>query len=69
MADSDGSDHGQSDQPIVLKTQGSFMPGGTVVTNPGTFDPIALTPEGRRFTAITPMRPTKSPSTHAATRW
>jgi hypothetical protein len=48
MADDwDRSDHGQSDQPIVLKTQGSFMPGGTVVTNPGTFDPIALTPDGQ----------------------
>lgn len=23
------------------------MPGGTVVTNPGTFDPIALTPDGQ----------------------
>lgn len=33
--------------PIVLATQGSFMPGGTVVTNPGTFDPIALTPDGQ----------------------
>ncbi|ACK50735.1 conserved hypothetical protein [Methylocella silvestris BL2] len=35
------------DLPIVLKTQGSFMPGGAVVTNPGTFDPIALTPDGQ----------------------
>jgi hypothetical protein len=32
--------------PILLKDQGSFMVGGTVVTNPGTFDPIALTPDG-----------------------
>jgi hypothetical protein len=34
-------------KPIVLKTQGSFTAGGTAVTNPGTFDPIALTPEGQ----------------------
>jgi hypothetical protein len=33
--------------PIVLEDQGSFMVGGTVVTNPGTFDPIALTPDGQ----------------------
>ena len=33
--------------PIALKDQGSFMVGGTVVTNPGTFDPIALTPDGQ----------------------
>ena len=40
-------DRPDDNQPIVLKTQGSFMPGGTVVTNPGTFDPIALTPDGQ----------------------
>jgi hypothetical protein len=34
-------------KPIVLKTQGSFTAGGTVVTNPGVFDPIALTPDGQ----------------------
>ncbi len=33
--------------PIVLKTQGSFMSGGGVVTNPGTFDPVALLPDGQ----------------------
>jgi hypothetical protein len=34
-------------KPIVLKTQGSFMAGGTVLTNPGMFDPIALAPDGQ----------------------
>jgi hypothetical protein len=34
-------------KPIVLKTQGSFTAGGTVLTNPGIFDPIALTPDGQ----------------------
>lgn len=39
---------GKSDAtPITLRDQGSFLVGGTVVTNPGTFDPIALTPEGQ----------------------
>ena len=39
---------GKSDAtPIMLRDQGSFLVGGTVVTNPGTFDPIALTPEGQ----------------------
>jgi hypothetical protein len=33
--------------PIVLKDQGSFTVGGTVVTNPGAFDPIALLPAGQ----------------------
>jgi hypothetical protein len=33
--------------PITLKTQGSFLVGGNVVQNPGTFDPIALTPDGQ----------------------
>src|SRR5690349_6450123 len=32
---------------IVLKDQGSFTVGGGVVTNPGTFDPIKLTPDGQ----------------------
>jgi len=39
---------GKSDAtPIVLRDQGSFLVGGSVVTNPGTFDPIALTPDGQ----------------------
>jgi hypothetical protein len=35
------------DGAITLKTQGSFLVGGAVVTNPGTFDPIALAPDGQ----------------------
>lgn len=34
-------------KPIVIQDQGSFTVGGTVVTNPGTFDPIKRTPEGQ----------------------
>jgi hypothetical protein len=33
--------------PIVLQDQGAFFVGGTVVTNPGTFDPIDSTPDGQ----------------------
>jgi hypothetical protein len=34
-------------KPFVVAEQGSFMAGGTVVTNPGTFDPIGLAPDGQ----------------------
>lgn len=40
--------HGQK-KPLVIQDQGSFAVGGTVVTNPGTFDPIKRTPEGQTF--------------------
>lgn len=33
--------------PLVVASQGSFLVGGSMVTNPGTFDPIALTPDGQ----------------------
>lgn len=32
---------------LIITGQGSFAVGGTVVRNPGTFDPIELTPEGQ----------------------
>jgi hypothetical protein len=34
---------------LVIKEQGSFAVGGTVITNPGKFDPIKRTPEGQTF--------------------
>ena len=34
---------------IVIQDQGSFAVGGTVITNPGTFDPIKRTPKGQTF--------------------
>src|SRR5690349_5912003 len=40
------STYGQK-KPITILDQGSFTVGGTVVTNPGTFDPIKRTPEGQ----------------------
>ena len=34
---------------LVIKEQGSFAVGGTVITNPGTFDPYKPTPAGQTF--------------------
>lgn len=36
-------------KPLVIADQGSFAIGGSVKTNPGTFDPIKRTPEGQTF--------------------
>jgi hypothetical protein len=36
-------------KPIVIQQQGSFAVGGSVITNPGTFNPITRTPEGQTF--------------------
>ena len=34
---------------IIIREQGSFAVGGTVITNPGTFDPYNQTPAGQTF--------------------
>ncbi|MCJ7812313.1 alpha/beta fold hydrolase [bacterium] len=34
---------------IIIKEQGGFAVGGTVITNPGTFDPYNPTPAGQTF--------------------
>ena len=34
---------------LIIQEQGSFTVGGTVITNPGTFDPYKHTPEGQTF--------------------
>jgi pimeloyl-ACP methyl ester carboxylesterase len=36
-------------KPFVIQEQGSFTVGGTVITNPGTFNPYNQTPEGQTF--------------------
>lgn len=36
-------------KPLVIAEQGSFTAGGTVLTNPGTFDPVKRGPEGQTF--------------------
>lgn len=42
------SGYGQK-QSIVIRDQGSFSVGGSVITNPGTFDPIKRSSEGQTF--------------------
>jgi hypothetical protein len=34
-------------EPLVIREQGSFAIGGTVITNPGKFDPLRPTPDGQ----------------------
>lgn len=34
-------------EPLVIQEQGSFAVGGTVITTPGTYDPIKWAPEGQ----------------------
>ena len=36
-------------KPILLEEQGSFAVGGTVISNPGTFNPYKPSPEGQTF--------------------
>jgi hypothetical protein len=36
-------------KPLMVREQGSFAVGGTVITNPGTFDPYHPTPAGQTF--------------------
>lgn len=36
-------------KPILIQEQGSFAVGGTVITNPGTFNPYNQTSEGQTF--------------------
>jgi hypothetical protein len=35
--------------PMIIEEQGSFTVGGTVITNPGTFDPYKPTPDGQTY--------------------
>jgi hypothetical protein len=35
--------------PLIIQEQGSFAVGGTIVTNPGQFDPHKPTPEGQTY--------------------
>jgi hypothetical protein len=35
--------------PLIIREQGSFAVGGTVISNPGTFDPVSMAPEGQTF--------------------
>lgn len=40
---------GTGSGPIVIKEQGSFAAGGTVITNNGVFDPNKPTPDGQTY--------------------
>lgn len=40
---------GSNKNLLVIKDQGSFAVGGSVIKNEGTFDPIKRTPEGQTF--------------------
>ena len=35
--------------PLIIQEQGSFLVGGTMVANPGQFDPLKPTPEGQTY--------------------
>jgi hypothetical protein len=35
--------------PLTIREQGGFAVGGTVISNPGTFDPYKMTPAGQTF--------------------
>lgn len=39
----------QKQEPLMISEQGSFAVGGTIKTNPGTFNPQKPTPEGQTF--------------------
>src|ERR1044072_644043 len=36
-------------EPLLIREQGSFAVGGTVINNPGKFDPLRPTPDGQTF--------------------
>lgn len=38
-----------SKKPLLIEEQGSFAVGGTIITNPGTFNSLKPTPEGQTF--------------------
>lgn len=39
----------QKQKPLTIQEQGSFAVGGSVITNPGTYDPVRRTSEGQTF--------------------
>jgi hypothetical protein len=41
--------HSGKPAPMVVQEQGSFAVGGTVITTPGSFDPVKMAPEGQTF--------------------
>jgi pimeloyl-ACP methyl ester carboxylesterase len=43
----EAKEKGRRTRPLVIEEQGSFLVGGSVVTNPGTFDLVNPTPAGQ----------------------
>lgn len=41
--------YAQQREPLVIQEQGSFAVGGSVIANPGKFNPITRKPEGQTF--------------------
>jgi hypothetical protein len=41
--------HAKKQEPMLIEEQGSFAVGGTVIANPGRFDPYNQTPAGQTF--------------------
>jgi hypothetical protein len=39
----------KSNELLIIKEQGSFAVGGSVITSPGEFNPYTRTPEGQTF--------------------
>ena len=39
----------EQNNQLIISEQGSFAVGGTVISNPGTFDPYNPTPEGQTY--------------------
>lgn len=44
-----GTQYSGKAAPMIIQEQGSFAVGGSVITNPGVFDPLTLAPEGQTF--------------------
>jgi hypothetical protein len=42
-----GTEAGDKPVPLIIQEQGSFAVGGKVITNPGVFDPVKMSPEGQ----------------------
>ena len=49
IASASAQDSKRKQAPLVIQEQGSFAIGGTVINNPGKFDPYRPTPEGQTF--------------------
>ena len=43
------ADEAGTSTPLVVQKQGSFAVGGTVISNPGSFDPLKPGPEGQTY--------------------